>query len=132
VTGSVTLDGTFQLFVYETKVRGTVMVDNAVAPGFGHIQVCDSTAGQIEVRGSGPDVLIGDPQGGCGGNRVTGDVVVEGNNTMSELQVTGNNITGSLKVVHNTGPSPKHVANNTVSGEVEILGNAAPFDSTSN
>jgi hypothetical protein len=132
VSGSVLVDSAAQLFVYKSTVSGTVKVTEAVAPGFGHVQVCDTTAGRIEVRGSGPDVLIGDPLGGCPGNQVKKDVFIVGNRTMSELQVSGNAITGSLIVTDNTGTSPKHVLNNEVRGAIHIADNADPFESAGN
>lgn len=129
VRGSVVISGTQQLFLYKTTVAGTVKITDAVAAGFGHVQVCQTVAGQIEVRGSGPDVLIGDPAGGCPGNLVKQNVLVEANNTTSELEVSGNTIDGSLVVTNNTGGSPKHVVDNTVIGIVDIAGNAQPFES---
>ena len=132
VAGSVVIAATPQLFLYKTAVSGSVKVTGAVATGFGHVQVCATTAGRIEVRGSGPDVLIGDPQGGCPGNQVRQDVVIAGNETMGELQVSGNEISGSLVVTGNGGASPKHVVNNTVTGMVDVWDNAAPFDASSN
>lgn len=131
VSGSVIAYGTAQLFLYKTTVGGMAKVSGALAPGYGHVQVCETSAGGIEVKGSGPDVLIGDPQGGCPGNDLKKDVVVVGNNTMSELVVSGNTITGSLVVTDNAGPSPKHVVGNTVKGSVKLANNAAPFDSSS-
>jgi hypothetical protein len=132
VSGSVLADSTPQLFLYKTTIGGTVRVTNAVAPGFGHVQVCETTAGQIAVSGSGPDVLVGDPPAGCPGNTVKNDVSITGNETMSELQVSGNQIAGSLYVTDNTGTSPKHVLNNKVLGTVDLSGNAVPFDSANN
>lgn len=131
VSGSVVVDAEPQLFLYKTTVGGTVKVTAAVAPGFGHVQICETDAGQIDVRGSGPDVLIGDPQGGCLGNRLKANLIVAGNNTTGELVVSGNMIFGSLVVIDNSGPSPKDVLDNTVRGTLELANNAVPFDSSS-
>jgi len=132
VAGSVLVDGTGQLFLYKTSVGGTAKVTGAVAPGYGHVQVCDTAAGAIEVSGSGPAILVGDPQAACPGNRVRKDVVVVSNNTVSELDVSGNLVAGSLLVTGNRGDSPKHVANNTVQGQIDLSNNAAPFGASSN
>lgn len=128
VGGSVLVDGTAQLFLYKTAVGGKAKVTGAVGRGFGHVQVCDTAAGGIEVRGSGPDVLVGDPRAGCPGNRVKNDVVVVSNDTVSELDVSGNIVAGSLIVTDNRGSSPKQVMNNTVEGRTDLSNNAAPFD----
>jgi hypothetical protein len=130
VTGSVVIDGAPQIFLYKTSVGGTVSIVRAIAPGFGHVQVCDTTAGQVEVRASGPDVLVGDPLGGCPGNYIKRDLVVVGNVANSELQVAGNSVSGALIVTDNTGEAPKHVVNNTVLGRVDLSGNTAPFDAS--
>ncbi len=131
VAGSVLITQTPQLFLYQTTVVGSVKVAGAIAPGFGHVQVCDTTAGRIDVRGSGPDVLVGDPPGGCPGNRVKSDVFIAGNVTMSELEVSGNTISGSLTVAGNTGAAAQHVTANTVGGAVNVSGGAAPSGSAS-
>jgi hypothetical protein len=132
VKAGVQVEGTAQLFLYKTSVGGSVRVTRAVAPGFGHVQVCDTTAGGIEVVASGPDVLVGDPQGGCPGNRVAKDLWIVGNDTKSELNISGNIVAGSLIVTANTGPASKHVMNNTVQGRVDLADNVAPFDSSNN
>ncbi len=128
VAGSVEVDGAAQLFLYKTAVGGTVRVADSRAPGYGHVQVCDTTAGGIEVRRSGPDVLLGDPAAGCLGNRVRRDLVAQDNVTASELDVSGNQVGGWLVVTGNTGSSPKRVVDNTVLGTTELGDNAAPFD----
>jgi hypothetical protein len=132
VSGSVLVDSTPQLFLYKATIGGIVRVTNAVAAGFGHVQVCETTAGQIAVSGSGPDVLVGDPPAGCPGNTVKSDVSITGNETMSELQVSGNQVAGSLYVRDNTGTSPKNVLNNKVQGTVDLSGNAVPFKAANN
>jgi hypothetical protein len=132
VAGNVLVDGAAQVFIYRATVGGIVRISESTASGFGHVQVCETSAGGIEVTGSGPDVLVGDPTGGCPGNQVTNDIVVTGNNTRSELYVAGNVIAGSLVVTGNVGDSPKHVVNNTVQGRVDLSENAAPFDSSNN
>jgi hypothetical protein len=109
-----------------------VKVTRALAPGFGHVQVCETAAGSIEISGSGPDVLIGDPQGGCEGNVVGKDTVIAGNSAISELEVSGNTVAGSLVVTDNTGRAPKNVTNNVVQGSIELSNNVAPFASSNN
>ena len=132
VDGSVLVDGASQLFLYKTNVVGTVRVIRTVGPGFGHVQVCDTTASGIDVRASGPDVLVGYPQGGCPGNLVRKDVLIVGNDARSELQVSGNIIAGSLVVSANSGQASKTVSNNTVQGRIDLSNNVAPFDSSGN
>jgi hypothetical protein len=132
VTGSVLVDGAAQLFLYRTTVGGTVRITHAVAPGYGHVQVCETRAGGIEITASGPDVLVGDPERGCPGNTVTGDVVIVDNNVASELQVSGNIVSGSLLVTNTTGAAPKNVTNNTLQGRLDLSNNSAPFDASNN
>jgi hypothetical protein len=132
VSGKVDVQGAKQLFLYDTTVGGMVRVDHADAPGFGHIQICAAAAGSLQVAGSGPDILVGDPPGGCAGNAFRNDVVVSGNDTRSELQVSGNTIGGSLTVTGNTGFSPKNVTNNSVQGNLDLTGNTLPFASSNN
>lgn len=132
VGGDLLVDGTAQLFLYKAAVGGTAKVTGAVAPGFGHVQVCDSSANRIEIRGSGPDVLVGDPKAACPGNRVKNDIVLVSNATSSQLDVSGNRIAGSLVVTNNTGNSPKQVTNNTVQGRIDLSNNSAPFDASNN
>jgi hypothetical protein len=132
VRGSVVVDSAAQLFLYKSRVGGTVTVNSALAPGFGHVQVCDTAAGGIDVRGSGPDVLLGDPEAGCVGNSVGNDVWVVGNSATSELEVSGNTIGGSLVVTDNTGQAPKNVTANIVQGRIDLSNNSAPFASANN
>jgi hypothetical protein len=132
VSGSLVVDGAAQLFLYKTTLGGKVTVLRSVGPGFGHVQICATAAAGIDIRASGPDVLVGDPQGGCPGNRVRNDVFVMGNDARSELEVSGNTVTGSLIVIGNTGPAPKAVTNNVVAGSVDLSNNADPFSSSNN
>jgi hypothetical protein len=130
VSGSLLVDQTAQVFLYKTSVGGVARVSGSLAPGYGHVQLCDSAAGGIEVTGSGPDVLVGDPAAGCPGNEVKNDVVISNNDTASELAVSGNVIGGSLLVTDNVGTSPKRVMGNNVLGQVDLSGNAVPFDAS--
>ena len=82
------------------------------------MQICGNTVrkGNIEVRRSGTDVLIGDPLAvGCRGNVVKrGDVMVTRNFSLVEFVLRGNTIMrGDLRVTNNTGPTPKFVQNNS-------------------
>lgn len=130
VSGNVIVEDTAQLFLYKATVGGTAKVTGAAAPGYGHVQVCNTSVGAIEIRASGPDVMVGDPEAGCPGNRVGKDVVITRNHTMSELDVSGNVIGGSLLVTDNTGSSPKRVMNNSVLGRIDLSNNASPFDAS--
>ena len=132
VSGSMLVDTTSQFFLYKTTIAGAVRITNAMAPGFGHVQVCDSTLGQVEIRGSGPDILVGDPNGGCPGNTVQKNLVVSGNTALSEIQISGNHVVGSLTVTGNSGPAAKRVTSNVVQGAVDVSNNALPIVAENN
>jgi hypothetical protein len=128
VAGSVNVVATQQLFVYQASVHGPLSATNAVAPGFGHAQVCGSQlGGGVEVSGIGPDVLIGDPAAGCDGNVITGPLSVTGSSAATELAVAGNKVAGNISVLNNLGAGPKKVQDNTSTGGLSCLGNDAPF-----
>jgi hypothetical protein len=132
VGANVLVNGAAQLYLYRSTVDGTIRVVGAAAPGFGHVQVCDTTAGGIEIRASGPDLLVGDPAARCPGNHVKNDVLIVGNQPQSDLQVSGNVIAGSLVVRQNTGTAAKVVANNTVEGSMDLSYNSEPFTASNN
>jgi hypothetical protein len=87
------------------------------------VQICGNTVrrGNIEVRRSGTDILIGDPLAiGCRGNVVKrGDVKVTRNFSLIEFVLRGNTIKrGDLDVTNNTGPTPKLVQDNIGGGRI--------------
>lgn len=83
----------------------------------------------------GPDVLVGDPAAGCGGNTITnGDLLVASNTTNSEVYVIGNTTqNGDIGVWGNSGAGPGLVTgNNAPKGDLYCSGNSAPFNGSGN
>jgi hypothetical protein len=113
VSGSVEGEVVSQFFVYNS----TVGEDIEPAGSDAVVQICGNTVrkGNIEVRRSGTDILVGDPLAvGCRGNLVKrGDIDLVKNVTDVEFVVRGNTIKkGDLNVLRNTGSAPKVVENN--------------------
>ena len=119
---------TAQVFVYNSTVGGDIDVKKA----HGKVQVCGTTVfrGDIDVKKSGTDILIGDPLTvGCPGNTVRrGDVRVQQSFTDVELVIRGNSIArGDLLVLDNSGPSVKFVQDNTGGDTLKCSSNDSPF-----
>jgi hypothetical protein len=129
---------TAQVFVYDSTVGKNVAATSMSAPGYGHFQVCGSTVTRtIGAALMGPDVLIGDPAAGCGGNTVkTGNIEAAYNATDSELHVIGNTVQGwggDLGIYGNSGAGDKVVTGNSVpKGDIFCLNNSAPFSGAGN
>ncbi len=136
VGGNVVGLWTSQVFVFDSTVGKNVAAVAPVVPGFGHYQVCGTTATQgIKEAFMGPDVLIGDPAAGCGANTVkSGDILAIGNSIDSELFVIGNTAqNGDIGVYSNTGSGPKQVSgNNAPKGDLFCASNGAPFAGSAN
>jgi hypothetical protein len=140
VTGNVAGASTAQVFVYDSTVKKSVAEINSVKPGYGHFQVCGSTVShEIGAATSGPDILVGDPAAGCGGNTVlNGDIAVVGNTTDSELFVIGNNVNnGDINVyLNNVGAGVGVVSgNNAPNGDLFCANNTittGSFDGSGN
>lgn len=136
VAGNVVGYATPQVLVYDSSIMDNVVGYNSVAPGYGHFQACGNTVGQsIGVAKMGPDVLIGDPATGCGGNSLKmGSIGVAQNNTYADLYVIGNQLQqGSLYVSQNSGTSDKLVQQNSgPNGNLDCQGNGLPFAGTPN
>jgi hypothetical protein len=114
VSGSVEGEVVSQFFVYNS----TIGEDIEPAGSDAVVQICGNTVrkGNIEVRRSGTDILVGDPLAvGCRGNLVKrGDIDLVRNFTDVEFIVRGNTVKkGDLNVSRNTGPAPKVVEGNT-------------------
>lgn len=128
--GNIVAAKTAQVFIYDSSALN-IGAGGAIATGYGHVHVCgDTVGGAIGVAGMGPDILVGDPAAGCGGNTVkTGDVWINGNDTYAELTIAGNTIQkGNLDVERNVGTSSKLIQNNTLpEGTLYCAGNQAPF-----
>jgi hypothetical protein len=89
----------------------------------------------VEVKRSGRDILIGDPQAvDCAGNVIgRGDLRVLNNSTNVELVVRGNKLRrGDLEVKGNTGTSEKFVQGNRGGRRLTCRGNANPFADSGN
>lgn len=125
VGGSVEAVRTIQFYVYNSTVGEDIEPERTVEA----VQICGNTVrkGNIEVRRSGTDVLIGDPLAvGCRGNVVRrGDVKVSRNYSLVEFVLRGNTIMrGDLQVTSNTGPTPKFVQDNLGIGRIVCRGNS--------
>jgi hypothetical protein len=132
VGGSVRADKTVQVFLFDSKVRRDIAIKGATD----QVDICGMTIrkGNVDVRNSGTDILIGDPQAvDCGGNLVKkGNVRVRDNVTDVELVVRGNRIGGNLRVSGNTGSSDKFVQGNTGGKKLVCEDNSVPIDCTGN
>jgi hypothetical protein len=132
VGGSVRADKTVQVFLFDSKVRRDIAVKGATD----QVDICGMTVrkGDIDVRNSGSDILIGDPQAvDCAGNLVKkGNVRVRTNVTDVELIVRGNRIHGNLRVSGNTGPAGKFVQGNTGGKKLVCVNNSKPIDCSGN
>ena len=124
VAGSVEAVRAVQFYVFNSTVGEDIEPEKIGEA----VQICGNTVrkGNIEVRGSGYDVLIGDPQAvGCRGNVVKrGDIKVARNFSLVEFVLRGNTVKrGDLEVTNNTGPTPKFVQDNTGGGRIKCSGN---------
>jgi len=125
VGGSVEAVRTVQFYVFNSTVGEDIEPERTVEA----VQICGNTVrkGNIEVRRSGTDVLIGDPLAvGCRGNVVKrGDIWVTRNFSLVEFVLRGNTIMrGDLRVTNNTGPTPKFVQSNLGIGRIVCRGNS--------
>jgi hypothetical protein len=125
VGGSVEAVKAVQFYVFNSTVGEDVEPERTGEA----VQICGNTVrkGNIEVRRSGTDVLIGDPLAvGCRGNVVKrGDIKVRNNFSLVEFVVRGNTIMrGDLQVMNNTGPTPKFVQDNLGIGRIVCRGNS--------
>jgi hypothetical protein len=133
VKGSVRGDRAAQVFLFDSAVAGDVAVNRAT----NQVYICGMTikSGDVEVRRSGKDILIGDPTAeGCAGNRVRrGDVEVVNNATHVEFTISGNVIArGDLEVLKNRGLAGKVVEDNNGGDKLECRGNRQGFDASGN
>ncbi len=124
VGGSVEAVRAVQFYVFNSTIGEDIEPERTVEA----VQICGNTVrkGNIEVRRSGTDVLIGDPLAvGCRGNVVKrGDIWVTRNFSLVEFVLRGNTIMrGDLRVTSNSGPTPKFVQNNLGIGRIICRGN---------
>ena len=129
---SVRADDTAQVFIFNATVGRGIDVDDAAEV----VQICGTTVtkGDVEVRDSGIDILLGDPQAvDCAGNTVSdGDLEVRRNRAEVEFVVRGNTVADDLEVKGNRGPVEKFVEDNTGGDELECWGNEEPFTASGN
>jgi hypothetical protein len=132
VGGDIQAKDTTQVFVFNATVGDDVEVSRTTET----VQICGNVVnGNVGVKNSGRDILIGDPLTvDCGGNTFNGDEVeVEHNSVDVELVVRGNTFQGGdLEVDDNTGPAAKFVQDNTGGRSLECSGNQQPFTGTPN
>jgi hypothetical protein len=124
---------TAQVFVFNATIGGDLEVERSTEV----VQICGTTVerGDVEVKRSGTDLLIGDPQTeGCAGNTVSqGDVEIERNTAEIEFVVRGNSVSnGDMEVLRNTGTAAKFVEDNTGGDDLECWGNEDPFTASGN
>jgi len=137
VAGGVIAYYTAQVYVYDSTVgRNVASVGNGPNPGFGHFQVCGTTAGiGISAAFVGPDILIGDPGAGCGANTANKGFILAASSTAdSEVYVIGNTAQNAdIDVYSNSGVGDKQVhQNNAPNGDIYCQGNSSPFDGSGN
>lgn len=129
---SVRADDTAEVFIFNATIGKGIDVDDSTAV----VQICGTTVtkGDVEVRDSSFDILIGDPQAeGCAGNTIAGgDLELRRNIAEVEFVVRGNTIAGDLEVNHNRGSAAKFVEDNTGGDELECFGNEDPFTASGN
>jgi hypothetical protein len=125
-------DDTAQVFIFNATVGKGIDVDDATEV----VQICGTTVtkGDVEVRDSGIDILIGDPKAvDCAGNTVgKGDLEVRNNRAEVEFVVRGNTIQDDLEVKHNKGPVEKFVQDNKGGDDLECWRNEEPFTASGN
>jgi hypothetical protein len=127
VGGDLVSSRTAQMFVFDSTIGGGIGVDRSTDK----VNVCGNTVNGagIGVVRSGRDILVGDPDVGCGGNTVSkGNVLIAHSNTDVELVVRGNSVpNGSMFVLDNKGPSDKFVQANNGGETLKCKGNESPF-----
>lgn len=131
VNGDINTDATSQTQIFDSSVTGEVRVQQ----GTGQVYLCNDTVGWgIAVRGSGPNILVGDHlDPNCPGNVVNqGNIVVSDNATYVELSVGDNSVPhGSIFVTNNqgtpVGTSGENVQGNQGGYALVCEGNASPF-----
>jgi hypothetical protein len=132
VRGDVIASRSAQVFLFASTIGGRIHVDRTSDT----VDVCGNTVrGDIAVRRSGRDILVGDPLAvDCAGNVVRrGDVAIEDNAVDVELTVRGNTISrGDLTVRRNGGPAAKVVESNVGGGRLDCRGNAQSFTAAQN
>jgi hypothetical protein len=123
---------TFQAFLYDSTIDGHIQIARTTDK----VQICGNTVdGRVQVRDSGRDILVGDPEVGCGGNTVLDHhrIRVEDNSVDVELVVRGNTVQGGdLEVNDNSGTADKLVQDNVGGHELECRGNDDPFTASGN
>jgi len=129
---TVRADDTAQVFIFNATIGRGIDVDDAAEV----VQICGTTVtkGDVEVRDSGIDILIGDPKAvDCAGNTVSdGDMELRHNRAEVEFVARGNTIEDDLEVKHNKGPVEKFVQDNTGGDDLECWGNEEPFTASGN
>ena len=125
VTGSVESKDSAQFFVFNSTVGEDIEPEGTAQA----VQICGNSVrkGNIEVRRSGTDILIGDPLAvGCRGNVVRrGDIKIVGNVSLIEFVIRGNVARrGDLIVTRNSGPTPKFVDRNVGGGRLVCRDNS--------
>jgi hypothetical protein len=130
---TVRSDDTAQVFIFNATVGRGIEIDDTLQV----VQICGTTVtkGDVEVRDSGVDILVGDPLAeGCSGNTLAdGDLELKRNTAEVEFVVRGNTVTaGDLEVIRNRGPVEKFVQDNTGGDELECHGNEELFTASGN
>jgi outer membrane protein assembly factor BamB len=119
VRASVSVQSGGTLDVEGAKISGPLGSTGASA-----IRVCKATITASTTLTNGGPVVVGDDDGSCAGNKLTGPVNITGNTAGVEFD--GNTVSGPLTITGNTGTlqppdfGTVDATNNTVSGPVNI------------
>jgi outer membrane protein assembly factor BamB len=144
VLGPVTVGSTESVCITNARVIGPVTVNTGgaltvdgsritngvVATSPSYFSLCGSQVAAppgnavqgVVVTGGGSPARVGDPQAGCAGNRVAGDVILTG--AAGGLTLGANTVSGNVRVDDN--PSLAVVKANTIFATLACSGNSPP------
>ena len=123
---------TAQVFIFNATVGRGIDVDDATEV----VQICGTTVtkGDVEVRDSGIDILVGDPRPSTARATPSATATWRCAATVAEVEfvVRGNTIQDDLEVKHNKGPVEKFVQDNKGGDDLECWRNEEPFTASGN
>ncbi len=131
VGGRVDTSSTAQVFVFNATIGDEVDIRDTTSV----VNVCGNhVTRDVEVFGSGRDILVGDTTNGaqCAGNTVGRDIKVIRNNVDVELVVSDNAVGDDLVVHENEGPADKAVQNNSGGDTISCFDNDPTFTGSPN
>lgn len=120
VSGSININPGTAVFISDSSVTGNIVSTGATA-----FTLCKSTVGgQVTVRNSTGDVVVGDPTIACAGNSMVGGLTLS-NNQSGVTASKNSKIGGSLILSTNVG-GPHRIEANKVFGSLGCSGNNLP------